>query len=112
MSEEEIGLFHNDGGKKTKEITSERKKILKTMAENLKKLNFTLEEVRQVLDVINEAQDDILQIKEDMEGTNIDVSAEEAVYVTDKKTTEIRVRNEKMALDVRAKISEILKNKG
>jgi prefoldin subunit 5 len=110
--ETEVHFFKLDGGKKTKEIERERAKILKQMSAQLKSINFTPEEINQVLEVINVAQDEIQHIKEEMEYTNIiESSADEAMYLTEKKLTEIRARNEKMGLDIRAEITRILQSK-
>jgi|GEM_PF-1429064 len=109
--ENKINFFDLDGGKKTREITQERKNILKQMTTSLKTLGFTDDEINEVLDIINKAQDDVAYIKEELEGTNLNVEAEEAVYITRKKTGDIRAKNEKMAADIRAKISEIMTRK-
>lgn len=108
MSEEDIDFFKLDGGKKTKEISKERRALIKKMVDTLKDLRFSGEEIEEIVEIINVAQDDVAHMKEELEGTNIDTTPDDAIYATQKKTAEIRARNEKMALDIREKINQIM----
>ena len=93
------------GKSKTDILNSVRAQMKKTMAQNLKNIGFTKEEIKEVIDIINETEKEIQFKKDALVGTNINNDHTEEIM---KKTFyDIRQMELKMAEDIKAKIAEI-----
>lgn len=103
-----MGLFDNEESK-TEEINKERAQLKKTMAQNLKQIGFTKEEIKEVLSVIEEIEQEIQMKKDSLEGSNI--NNDHTVEIMNKVFYDIKQLELKMAYDVRMKIAEIKKRK-
>lgn len=103
-----MGLFDNEESK-TEEINKERAQLKKTMAQNLKQIGFTKEEIKEVLVVIEDIEQEIQMKKDSLEGSNINNN--HTVEIMNKVFYDIKQLELKMAYDVRMKIAEIKKRK-
>ena len=103
---EKLGIVEEN---KTEKIREKRAQVNETLANNLKNIGFTQEEVDEVFKIIKKCDTDIQNIKDEMIGTNI--NNEFAVEVTQSYVKKIRDLEDKMGLDVRAKIAEIRQRK-
>ena len=79
------------------------------MAQNLKQIGFTKEEIKEVLSVIEEIEQEIQMKKDSLEGSNI--NNDHTVEIMNKVFYDIKQLELKMAYDVRMKIAEIKKRK-
>ncbi len=103
-----MGLFDHEESK-TEEINKQRAQLKKTMSKNLKDKGFTAEEVKEVLEILEDAERDIQMKKDSLEGSNI--NNDHTLEIMDKVFYDIRQLELKMAADVRAKIAEIVQRK-
>ena len=87
----------------------QRAQLKKTMAQNLKQIGFTKEEIKEVLSVIEEIEQEIQMKKDSLEGSNI--NNDHTVEIMNKVFYDIKQLELKMAYDVRMKIAEIKKRK-
>ncbi len=95
---------------KTEKLRKERDGIKKTLADNLKLLNFTEDEIDEVIDVITKTEDEIQKLKDELVGTNINNPNPNEIMK--EIFQEIRDLEMQMGLEVKAKISEIKTRKG
>jgi hypothetical protein len=93
----------------TEKIQEDRNKIRKLLEDNLKKLNFTSIEIKEVQEIITIAEEDIQVLKDSLIGTNI--NNPDPTPIMNKVTNEIRTRQIQMSEDIKKKVQEIQKRK-
>lgn len=96
----------------TQKIMQERDKIKNQMVKKLLALKFNENEINEVLNIIDMTEAKIEAAKVKLNGTNI--NTDDPTPVMKLVLDEIKLLQTKMAIDIRAKINEILsyKNKG
>lgn len=102
-----FGGFKNNKKEKSKTdiLNDVRAQMKRTISQNLKNIGFTKDEIKEVIDIINEAEEAIQYKKDALEGSNINNDHTQEIM---KKTFyDIRQLELKMAEDVKAKIAEI-----
>ena len=105
---QKLGIVEEES--KTEKLRKEREGIKKTLADNLKLLNFTEDEIDEVIAVIEKAEEEIQKRKDELIGTNI--NNPDPNEIMKEIFQEIRDLEMQMGLDVKAKISEIKIRKG
>lgn len=105
---QKLGIVEEES--KTEKLRKERDGIKKTLADNLKLLNFTENEIDEVIAVIEKAEEEIQKRKDELIGTNINNPNPNEIMK--EIFQEIRDLEMQMGLDVKAKISEIKIRKG
>lgn len=105
---EKLGIVEEES--KTEKLRKERDGIKKTLADNLKLLNFTESEIDEVIAVIEKTEDEIQKRKDELIGTNINNPNPNEIMK--EIFQEIRDLEMQMGLEVKAKIAEIKTRKG
>lgn len=95
---------------KTEKIMQERSEIKNTLANNLKNIGFTEDEIEEVLDVITKSEEAIQVQKDLLIGTNI--NNPDPNIIMREIFDEIRRLQIQTGVDVKAKIAEIKARKG
>lgn len=93
----------------TQKILQNREKIKSQMIKKLSQLKFSDNEINEVLNIIDTAEAKIEAVKVTLNGTNI--NTDDPTPVMKLALDQIRLLQTKMALDIRAKINEILEYK-
>ena len=112
-----MGIFRKLGEKlgilpenRTEKINEERENQKNIMVTNLLNIGFSENEVKEVMEIIIKAENDVQVQKDLLFGTNINV---DDVNLTMKPIfDEIRRIHKQAAADIRAKIAEIRQRKG
>ena len=104
---ENLGFIEEN---KTEKIMQEREKIKNDMRTALSAINFSEDEIKEVLDILEKSQEEIQKHKDSLIGTNInnphfDITRNEIFK-------EIRSLEIKAGNDMKAKIAEIKQRKG
>jgi len=105
----EFDDIRDEDDSKTQKILSDREKIKNQLARKLKGLKFSEDEIYEVLDIVDMAEARIEKVKMSLNGTNI--NNDDPTTVMKIAFDEIKVLQTKMAIDIRAKINEILSSK-
>lgn len=95
---------------KTEKIMQERSEIKNTLANNLKGIGFTEEEIEEVLDVVTKSEEAIQEQKDLLIGTNI--NNPDPNIIMREIFDEIKRLQLQTGVDVKAKIAEIKARKG
>ena len=95
---------------KTDILNDVRAQMKKTMRENLKKIGFTKEEIKEVIDIIKDTEEAIQLKKDALVGSNI--NNDHVIEDMQKVLYDIRQMELKMAENIKAKIKEIKERKG
>lgn len=98
-----------DDESKTEKIMEERSEIKKQMEENLRKLNFTTIETKEVLNLISTTERKIETLKVKLIGSNI--NNDDPMPFQEKILGEIKELQQQLQLDIRAKVQEIRQRK-
>lgn len=99
---EKLGIIEEN---KTEKIINERTGIKATLAANLKNINFTEEEIDEVLSIITKMEQDVQIQKDRLIGTNINNYTPEIIMK--EIFDEIKRIQLQSGEDIRAKIAEI-----
>ena len=107
-----MSLFEDLGKKsgfikknETDEIMKKRSELKKKIANNLQKAGFTKNEIKEVLDILKQSEDEIQIKKDSLIGTNI--NNEHTLEIMDTVFKQIREIELRTAADMRLKIAEI-----
>lgn len=95
---------------KTEKIMNERSEIKNTLANNLKGIGFTEDEIEEVLDVVTKSEEAIQEQKDLLIGTNI--NNPDPNIIMREIFDEIKRLQLQTGVDVKAKIAEIKARKG
>ena len=105
---EKLGFIDNEENK-TEQIMEERSNIKQTLAKNLRNINFTEDEINEVLAIITKMEKDVQIEKDRLIGSNINNLDTEAIM--NEVFGEIRRLQLKSGEDIKAKIAEIRERK-
>ena len=94
---------------RTEEINTERNNQKQMLNENLKRINFTDAEIKEVTDILTKCEQMVQIVKDDLIGTNI--NNPEPELILNEKLERIREIELNAAKDIRTKISEIIERK-
>ena len=100
----------NQNQSKTEQIIKERLTLKAQLAMKLYKAGFDDGEVEQVLDVIQNAEDEVQVIKDSLVATNINPVGDPNQPLVD-GSLKIRARYERMHKEINEMIQEIIKNR-
>ena len=100
----------NQNQSKTEQAMKERLTLKAQLAMKLYKAGFDDGEVEQVLDVIQNAEDEVQVIKDSLVGTNINPVGDPSQPLAD-GALKIRARYERMHKEINEMIQEIIKNR-
>lgn len=89
----------------TEKINDARVQLKKTMQQNLKRIGFSNSEIKEVMEIITDTEQEIQMKKDALVGTNI--NNDHVGETMQKMFYDIRQLEFKMAADIRAKIAEI-----
>lgn len=102
---EDVTLFDNDGGVKTKRIEQDRAYIKETLRRNLEKGGFNEEEIESVMKIVTDTEHEIAYAKNYLVGTNI--NNDDPSKVMHVVFNEIQRLQAEMAVKIRHQIYEI-----
>lgn len=104
-----IGKPQNDKNEEKKpdykKIQDERRKIKKEIEKALKDLYFTSDQIKEVLAIVDNAQDKIQILKDNLIGTNID---QIPVAIEKKTMAKIDLLTKQMNKDLETKVKDIM----
>ena len=103
---EKLGLIEED---KTEKIHAERSMLKLNLANKLQSINFTEQEINEVLDILTKMEADVQIQKDLLIGTNINNPYPDIIM--NEVLDEIRRLEVKAGEDMRAKIAEIKERK-
>lgn len=102
---EDVTLFDNDGGVKTKRIEQDRAYIKETLRRNLEKGGFNEEEIESVMKIVTDTEHEIAYAKNYLVGTNI--NNDDPSKVMHVVFNEIQRLQAEMAVKIRHQVYEI-----
>ncbi len=103
---EKLGLIEED---KTAKINAERSMLKLNLASKLKNINFTEQEINEVLDILTKMEAEVQIQKDLLIGTNI--NNPDPTIIMKEVLDEIRRLEVKAGEDIKAKIAEIRERK-
>ena len=105
-------IFKKKDENKTEQIMEERQDLKEQLANKLKnQFRFSSIEVREVMLIISDAENEIQQIKDSLIGTNINTDPNEQVRKLENAKAQIRQIRDNMKVKIAEKVRQIKERK-